>query len=364
MADESGWYGGIGIGKSREWNHHPRITNQLLGSGLITNSISDDSRDTGYKLFAGKKINKNFAVEAGYFDLGKFGFTATTTPPGSLTGTIKLRGVNADVLGIVPITEKFSAFGRLGVQYAQAKDTFRGTGAVAVLNPSPSKSDTNIKYGVGVQYDFTDSLAMRGEWERYRINDAVGNRGNIDMLLVGLVYTFGGDKSAPAPREATPAPVYVPPPAPVAAAPAPAPEAPPPVVVAPAPIVLRQVSFSADSLFDYDKAEVKPAGRQHLDKLAADLKGTTFDVINVTGHTDRIGSSAYNQKLSTRRAESVKTYLVQSGGIPAAKIAAKGAGKSNPVTKPADCKGAKVTPSLKACLQQDRRVEVAVSGTR
>jgi OOP family OmpA-OmpF porin len=119
-----------------------------------------------------------------------------------------------------------------------------------------------------------------------------------------------------------------------------------------------KVTFSADSLFDFGKAVVKPAGKQHLDKLAAELRGVNFGVITVTGHTDRIGSHAYNMDLSTRRAEAVKTYLVESAGIPAGKIAANGTDGSDPVTKPGDCK------KLIACLQPDRRVEVEVSGTR
>jgi OOP family OmpA-OmpF porin len=101
-----------------------------------------------------------------------------------------------------------------------------------------------------------------------------------------------------------------------------------------------------------------------LDKFAAELKGTQFDVIRVTGHTDRIGSTTYNMKLSTQRAETVKTYLMESAGIPADKISAKGVGESEPVAKHDDCKGEKATKKLIACLQPDRRVEVEVHGTK
>ena len=130
----------------------------------------------------------------------------------------------------------------------------------------------------------------------------------------------------------------------------------------------KKVTFSADSsadsLFDFDKSTVKPAGKQALDKFAADLRGANFDVITVTGHTDRIGSHAYNMKLSTRRAEAVKTYLVESAGIPAGKIEARGVDGANPVTKPGECKGKKATKKLIACLGPDRRVEVEVVATR
>src|SRR5450759_3622892 len=161
VADDSGWYGGVNIGRSRAKIDDPKITSILLGAGLNTTSITEDNRDTGYKLFGGYKFNRNFAVEGGYFDLGRFSFianTATTVPAGTLSGDIKLRGLNLDAVGILPFTEKFSAFGRAGLNYAEARDSFTGTGLVNVLNPNPSKRDTNYKFGLGVQYDFTESL--------------------------------------------------------------------------------------------------------------------------------------------------------------------------------------------------------------
>lgn len=355
-ADDTGWYGGVNVGQGRAKIDDARITSGMVGGGFTTPSITDDDRDTGYKLFGGYQFNKNFALEGGYFDLGKFGFTATV-PSGTLSGNIKLKGLNLDAVGILPITDKFSAFGRVGLNYAQARDAFSGTGSVTVLNPNPSKRDMNVKVGLGVQYAFTEALAMRVEAERYRINDAVGNKGDIDLISLGLIYRFGGKTPAPTPRAAAPEPVAVPPaPQPAAVTPPP----PPP----PAPRAPTKVTFSADSLFDFGKATVKPAGKQALDKFAADLRGTDFDVITVTGHTDRIGSHAYNMKLSTRRAESVQTYLVESAGIPAAKTSARGVDGADPVTKPGECKGAKATKKLIACLQPDRRVEVEVSGTR
>jgi hypothetical protein len=130
------------------------------------------------------------------------------------------------------------------------------------------------------------------------------------------------------------------------------------------PPTRSKVTFSADSLFDFDKSTVKPAGRIDLDKFAVELKGVEFDVITVTGHTDRIGTQAYNQKLSERRAEAVNSYLVETAGVAGNKISAKGVNGSDPVTKPGDCKGTKVTQALIACLQPDRRVDIEVTGKR
>lgn len=190
MADDTGWYGGLSIGQSSANIDSARIASNLMGAGFAASAITSDDSDTGYKLFAGYKVNRNFALEGGYFDLGRFGFAATTVPAGTLNGNIKLSGLNLDVVGILPINEKFSAFGRAGLNYAEARDSFSGTGAVVVLNPNPSKREANYKYGAGFQYDFTQSFGMRVEAERYRINDAAGSKSDVDLLSLGLVYRF------------------------------------------------------------------------------------------------------------------------------------------------------------------------------
>src|SRR3954465_1225705 len=202
-ATEDGWYGGIGLGYSQGNIDGHRLNSQLGGNA----TINEDNEDIGYRIFGGRKFNKNFALEAGYFNLGKFGFNATTPGGGTLNGTAKFQGLNFDAVGILPLTEKFSGLGRVGLTYNETKDTFSGT--IAVPNANPSKTEGSYKYGLGVQYDLTRALALRGEWERYRVNDAVGNKGDIDMALVGLVYTFGvAEKAAPKAAEAPP-PVYV-----------------------------------------------------------------------------------------------------------------------------------------------------------
>lgn len=202
VADDSPWYGGANIGQATATIDNAKIRAQLQAGGLTTRSLSNDDSDLGYKFFGGYQIDKSFAVEAGYFNLGEFGYTATTEPSGSLAGKIKLQGLNVDAVGILPFAEKFmdmlpfftgkfSAFGRIGAQYAQVKDTFRRTGAVTVTNRNPSKSTINYKAGLGLQYDFSNALGMRAEVERYRINDAIGSKGDFNMYSMGLVYRFG-----------------------------------------------------------------------------------------------------------------------------------------------------------------------------
>lgn len=142
----------------------------------------------------------------------------------------------------------------------------------------------------------------------------------------------------------------------VAQAPAPAPVAPA------APVITSQkITYQADTLFDFDKAILKPAGKQKLDELASKIQGMNVEVVVATGYTDRIGSDKYNDRLSLRRAQAVKSYLV-SKGVPANKVYTEGKGKRNPVTGNT-CKQ-KNRKQLIACLAPDRRVEVEVVGTQ
>ena len=355
----TGIYMGISAGESKAHIDNAGITQGLLGAGLTTDSLSEDRRDTGYKAFIGFPIHPNWAVEAGYFDLGRFGFSANTTPTGSLTGSARIKGLNLDLVGTLPITDRWSLLGRVGAAYAQTQDTFSGTGAVSVIDPSPSKRETNYKFGLGTQYAFTPALTLRLEGERYRVNDAVGSRGNVDLISLGLVYRFGGPTTT---RKAAYTPYVAPEPV-VAQAPVAAPvEVPPPP--APTPQAWVKVKLEADSLFGFNQDHLQADGKQALDKLIMELQTVNIDSIQVTGHTDRLGSKAYNDKLSMRRAVAVQNYLTQVGGIPANKVTAIGVGSSQPETQPNECKGSKATQALITCLRADRRVEVDVSGSQ
>lgn len=137
----------------------------------------------------------------------------------------------------------------------------------------------------------------------------------------------------------------VPAPPPVAAAPAPAPV--PPAVAA------SKVTFAADAFFDFDKYVLKPEGRAKLDDLVSKIKDVNLEVIIAVGHTDWIGTVAYNQKLSVRRAEAVKAYLV-SKGIEKNRVYTEGKGKSQPIADNRTAEG----------RAKNRRVEIEVVGTR
>jgi len=147
------------------------------------------------------------------------------------------------------------------------------------------------------------------------------------------------------------APVVVVPPAP-APAPAPAPVAKAAPAVVPA-VAATKVTYAADAFFDFDKSALKPEGRAKLDDLIGKIKGINLEVIIAVGHTDSIGSVKYNQKLSVKRSESVKAYLV-SKGIEKNRVYTEGKGKSQPVADNKTSEG----------RAKNRRVEIEVVGTR
>ena len=177
-------------------------------------------------------------------------------------------------------------------------------------------------------------------------------RKNISVLVIAIALAAGCATDEVTKPAATPAPK------PAAPAPAPAP-APQPVqevkpVEAPKPKpVAEKVTFASDVLFDFDKSVVKPEGKSKLDDLANKVRGVNLEVVIAIGHADSIGSDAYNQKLSVRRAESVKAYLV-SKGIESNRIYTEGKGEKQPVADNKTREG----------RAKNRRVEIAVIGTR
>lgn len=219
--DPLGWYAGGNIGRTRGQFDNPTSITPFVGPGFVVNSTSGDDRDKGYKLYGGYGLSRNFALEAGYFDLGRYSYTFNTTPAGSFSGDMRVKGLNLDLVGILPVGDRFSVFGRVGAAFSRTNTTFTRTGLVPLNTSNPRERDTGLKLGVGMQYAVTDHWSVRAELERYGVKDPVRNRSHIDMASVGLVYYFGDKVRA--------APPYV---APVVAAPAPPP---PPVYVAPPP---------------------------------------------------------------------------------------------------------------------------------
>ena len=160
----------------------------------------------------------------------------------------------------------------------------------------------------------------------------------------GMMHADCMEKKKEEPKPAVPA-------APVPGPAAPAAPAEPPK---PAPVSVKQsITIQAEALFDFDKSVVKPDGKRDLDQAAAKMSGVDVEMVIATGHTDSIGTEAYNQKLSERRANAVKAYLV-SKGVPASKITTLGKGETQPVA----------TNKTKEGRAKNRRVDVEFKGVK
>ncbi len=323
-----GWYMGGNMGISTA-----NIDKDKITQNLTNYSYSDDEQDLGYKLFGGYQFNKNFALEGGYFNLGKFDYSLST-PNGSLDGNIKVMGLNLDAVAILPITEDFSAFARIGANYAQAKDSFGTTGNISISDNSPKKNDLNYKFGAGLQYAVTNALALRLEAERYRINDAVGNDGDIDLFSIGLIYKFGVKKEVvPVAKEEK-----------VIAIISKKEEILIIVTAVDAEEKIREsvkqdksvVLVFEDIHFEFDKSSLSKEARDALKKVITQLKENPKIRMRVAGYTSESGTEIYNQALSERRAQAVKDYLVQENLFTTDKISVIGYGETRPAIPEVD----------------------------
>ena len=138
-------------------------------NGPAVGGLDTDKTDTGGKIYGGYEFTPHIALEAGYADLGK---------AESAAGSVRGRGVFLDAVGKVPVGQSFSALGRIGA--------FHGRGT---SNLGDGDRETEVKYGLGVQYDFSPQTFIRGEWERYRF-DTVAGKARTNLYSVGLNYKF------------------------------------------------------------------------------------------------------------------------------------------------------------------------------
>ncbi|MFZ5465215.1 MAG: outer membrane beta-barrel protein [Pseudomonadota bacterium] len=189
---QEGWYGGISFGSS-----NAELKEGLApAAGATGFTIGRDERDPGYKVLLGYRLGRYFAVEGGYAHLGEFRLTRDVTAPtvGSVNADVRMKGLVIDAVGLLPMGERFSLFGKAGAFLSETK-TFRATSGAATLpagtGSSAIKDELNPKVGLGLQYDLGRAVTLRGEWERYwKVGDAQTGEQDVDLYSVGLKFRF------------------------------------------------------------------------------------------------------------------------------------------------------------------------------
>lgn len=314
------------------------------------NTDNDLEADNSYKggfISIGKEISEHWDIQG---RLGHNRADEDTNIPGA-SGKYKQTSLGLDALYMFS-RDKFRPFLLAGVGAARNDIDYSGVGI-----GEKTKTSVMANVGLGAQYLFNDKFGLqadvRHQWSRSDAKNATGTFdadrtiGNT-ITSIGAVFRFGAPAAVVA--DAAPEPTPIP-----AAEPAPAP--------APAACVpqTETITVEAEKLFGFDKANINEEGKAALDEAAAKIKANpVINAVIVTGHTDRIGTDAYNQKLSERRAAQVKEYLTAQG-VDQSIIQTMGKGESEPVVQ---CVGNKKTKSLVSCLNPNRRVTIQAEGKK
>ena len=318
-------------------------------SYMNTDSDLDADNDVGGFIRIGKELSEHWDVQLG---LSHARADEDLNVAGG-GGRFKQTLLGVDALYMFS-RDRFRPFVLAGLGLAHNNIDYDVSG----VNIGDSKTSWMANVGLGAQFMVTESLGLQADvrhvWSRAEAKSNATTVGGMNFndsetagntyLNLGAIWKFGAPKQmAAAEPEPMPAPV---------AAPEPMPEpAPAPVACKP---TFETVTISAEKLFAFDKSSLKDGSRPILDEVAEKIKQhPDIELVMVTGHTDRIGSDAYNQKLSERRANTVKEYLA-SQGVDASRIQAIGKGESEPVV---DCVGVRGKAAID-CLAPNRRVVV------
>ena len=305
-----------------------------FGTGYNRNSFT-------YGVFGGYQIlnrdNLGLAVELGYDDFGRVKFKEA----GKVATKHTNHGAHLSFKGSYEVLNGLDVYGKAGVALVRSDYKFYDVATGARDHEEGRHSlRTSGLFAVGAEYAVLPELAVRLEYQwltrvgKFRTQDthnsSVDYNPWIGSINAGVSYRFGQG---------------------AVAAPAMAPE-----------VVSKTFNLNSDVTFAFGKANLKPQAQATLDGIYGEIAQVNSAKVAVAGYTDRIGSDAFNVKLSQQRAETVANYLVQKG-VATNAISATGYGKANPVTG-ATCDQVKGRKALIACLAPDRRVEIAVNGTK
>ena len=329
---ENTFYAGVKAGQA---SFHDGIRAQARenDAGYHRNSFT-------YGVFGGYQIlnqdNLGLAVELGYDDFGR----AKGRKEGKTVAKHTNHGAHLSLKGSYEVLNGLDVYGKAGVALVRSDYKFYNAANGARNHEAGRHSlRTSGLFAVGAEYAVLPELAVRLEYqwltrvgkyrEQNRPNSAINYNPWIGSINAGISYRFGQGAA--------------------------------PVVAAPE-VVSKTFNLNSDVTFAFGKANLKPQAQAALDGIYGEIAQVHSAKVAVAGYTDRIGSDAGNLKLSQRRADTVANYFVAKG-VSADAISATGYGKANPVTG-ATCDQVKGRKALIACLAPDRRVEIAVNGTK
>lgn len=329
---ENTFYAGVKAGQA---SFHDGIRSNAQDSevGYHRNSFT-------YGVFGGYQIlnrdNLGLAVELGYDDFGR----AKARQAGKTVAKHTNHGTHLSLKGSYEVLNGLDVYGKAGVALVRSDYKFYDAANGARNHEAGRHSlRTSGLFAVGAEYAVLPELAVRLEYQwltrvgKYRTqetnNSSVDYNPWIGSINAGVSYRFGQGAA--------------------------------PVVAAPE-VVSKTFNLNSDVTFAFGKANLKPQAQAALDGIYGEIAQVNSAKVAVAGYTDRIGSDAFNVKLSQQRAETVANYFVAKG-VSADAISATGYGKANPVTG-ATCDQVKGRKALIACLAPDRRVEIAVNGTK
>lgn len=326
---ENTFYAGVKAGQA-SFHDGLRALARENNKGYHRNSFT-------YGVFGGYQIlnqnNLGLAVELGYDDFGR----AKGREKGRTFAKHTNHGAHLSLKGSYEVLEGLDVYGKAGVALVRSDYKFKFYNNKKHIDSHRARASG--LFAVGAEYAVLPELAVRLEYQwltrvgKYRPQDKPNSALNynpwIGSINAGISYRFGQGAA--------------------------------PVVAAPE-MVSKTFSLNSDVTFAFGKANLKPQAQATLDSIYGEMSQVKSAKVAVAGYTDRIGSDAFNVKLSQERADSVANYFVAKG-VAADAISATGYGKANPVTG-ATCDQVKGRKALIACLAPDRRVEIAVNGTK
>lgn len=188
------WYAGGSIGQTKGSLSAGGQNDQLIGLGFDDASTSFDDKDTSYRVYGGYRFHRNFAAEIAYVDLGRFELRSTVVPAGTLTNRIRSSGAELSVLGLLPLGDRWTVFGRVGVLAARTKASYSGDGSVFVNEGEGEQSQrsSGLVYGIGAMVDLTPRFGLRAEWNEFRKlgDELTGGEFDTRVVSAGLQYRF------------------------------------------------------------------------------------------------------------------------------------------------------------------------------